>query len=121
MDGPTCVQATVKVGRRPAPGAHVRLTTLDIKNRDESLLDERIGADGGLFCLQGPSGRSVRVTAFVDQVASVASVSQVVNTSAGGACATGCPATAEIVLPCGTAKDCDAGELCVEGACSAAP
>ena len=121
LDNPTCIQIAVKVGRHPAPGAHVRLESIDIHDSPEALWDEHIGADGGTFCLRAPTGKSGRVQAFVNAAAAVASGSQAVLTTGGGDCLTGCPVSTEILLPCGTVADCDAGEACTEGQCTAKP
>jgi hypothetical protein len=120
VDDPACVMIDVRIGRRPAPGAHVRLTSVDINHRDESLLDEKIVAKNGVFCLREPSGRAARVTAFVSRTTDVLSASTMVAPSSGGSCDTDCPVFAEIILPCESVTDCDSGEICSEGTCSTA-
>ncbi len=114
----SCIRATIKVGRRLAPGAHVRLTSIDINDEDEALLDQRIGAEGASFCLNAPVGRSTRLQAFVSGTTGILSTTLEVLSSGGGDCASGCPVSKEILLPCESAKDCDAGETCVEGQCT---
>lgn len=119
--GSTCVQAKVKVGRRPAPGAHVRLPRVDFQGvLDEALFDERIGAENGVFCLKAPASGSARATAFVQGSTGISTATtDVVQMVPGGDCATGCPVSVDILLPCENAGDCDPGEACTEGQCSA--
>lgn len=121
LDNPTCVQVVVKVGRRPAPGAHVRLEKIDIQDQPETLYDERIGAEGGTFCLRAPAGKQGRLVAFVGGTTRVASLSRAVVTSGGGDCLAGCPVSTEILMPCVITSDCADGEACSEGQCIATP
>lgn len=96
----TCVDVAVKdAAGAPVVGAQVRLIGT-ILNQDITILDERVAAEGGSFCLRGPVGQIARVQVLVAGADGVSEQKASNLTLSGtGDCGTGCPQSVTIEMP----------------------
>ena len=110
-----CFKVTVKKGTRHVTGAQV--STIQTFNGDlERFLDEAVGSTDGSYCLEAPSGRTVRIhTVAVGKSGMLTADNDVLS---GGAATCGDACTpVPVTFPCEINDDCDAGQQCIEGSC----
>ena len=117
--GPTSCVTVQVVGPdgTPAVGAHVTLFERAAGGDDLSLLDDRVGAPGGAYCLRSPVGKLGRVRVWLASPARILSDATAVSLTATGTCETSCQASVTVTLACTAATDCPDADTCVDGAC----
>lgn len=98
-------------------GAQVTLFEKSVSGEDIRLLDERVGAVSGTYCLRGPTGRLGRVRVWLARGANLLSEDHAVSLISSGSCETTCQASVTLQLSCTSEMDCLDGRVCKDGLC----